>query len=197
MTMIPITPTKIRQVTGFDLDELWQLAFGYKGLPFPANISGDVARVSDKLNQYSRRTGVPFYSLDANGRIGFMPVWLDDKLLPLTRVGISRRNIIESDVMAGKKGTIKESISAQDYVITIQGLAFGSDRLYPEADVAMINDLCNKREALMLKNAFTDIFLTDGYVVVEDFTFPPSRTEHTQPYEIKLLSDEVFDLNIS
>ena len=192
----------IEKVLGFDLNTLWQLSFGYKGLPFPANILSSgipglsgVRRASDKKNLYSSRTGVPFYE-EINGRLSFMPVWIDDNLLPITRLGISRRKVINETAITSSSGTVKELIRADDYNITIQGLAFGHDKIFPEDELAMIERLVNENKSLSIRSAVTDMFLQDGYVVITDLNLPPPRTEHVQPYELKLLSDEMFDLII-
>lgn len=192
----------IERVVGFDLNTLWQLSFGYKGLPFPANVLGTnipglsgVQQSVDKTSLYSRYTGVPLYE-KVNGKLAFMPVWIDDYLLPITRVSISQRKIINETAITGKSSTVKELIRADDYQITIQGIAFGNDKVFPEDEIIMINDLKNENRSLSIRCALTDIFLQDGYVVIKDFSMPAARSEHVQPWELKLLSDEMFDLVI-
>lgn len=193
----------ITRALGFDLDTLWQLSFGYKGLPFPANIlNSNIPGLSgpgkalDKSNLMSRYTGVPLYEKLKGGGVAFMPVWIEDNLLPITRMSIARRKITNLTPMTGKKGSVKELVRADDYEILIQGIAFGHDKIYPEEEIILLEQLQSLNRSLSMRSALTDIFIQDGYAVVTDFRLPPSRSEHVQPWEMKLLSDEIFDLII-
>ena len=125
-----------------------------------------------------------------------MPVWLNEKLLPITRVGLSRRKLLVETAMTGYEGTVKEGIRSDDFNITIQGIAFGEGRMYPDEEMSMIEELCKINAAIPIKNALTDIFLKDMSAVITDYNIIPARSEHVQAYEIKLLSDEIFDLYI-
>lgn len=191
----------IKRVVGFDLNTLWQISFGYKGLPFPAALLGsDLPGLSgpgERKRMRSKITGSPYYEQLANGRLVFMPVWLDDKLLPITRIGISRRKIIKETTITGRRGTVKELISSDDYHITIQGLAFGEHRQYPEGEIFMLKQLAGQNRSLGIRSVITDLMLEDNdQVVITDISFPVAQSEHVQPWEIKLLSDEVFDLYV-
>ncbi len=198
-----ITEYKIRKAAEFDLNMLWQLSFGYKGLPFPATLlDTDIPGLSGSgvkpVRLHSWRTGTPFYATTPSGRISFMPVWLDGHHLPICRLGIGRRKVIIDTPMTAGKGAVKEIVSTEDYQITIQGLALGQDRIYPEDEIAMIKEICDKNEAIEIKSVITDLLFEGGYdkVVVTDLDLRPARSKHVQPYEIKLLSDEVFDIII-
>lgn len=189
----------VEKVTGFDLNTLWQLSFGYKGLPFPAAILNSLApgfnAPGRKQQMRSQITGSPYYHKLKNGQLAFMPIWLDNKLLPITRISISRRKIIKETSITGRMGSVKEIIRSDDYNITIQGLAFGENRNFPEEEVYMLKQLADQNRSLNIRSVITDLFLEEkDQVVITDINFPAARSEHVQPWEIKLLSDEVFDL---
>lgn len=192
----------IERVAGFDLNTLWQLSFGYKGLPFPANLLSSnipglssAGRAPGKANAFSA-TGMPLYE-KSNGRTLFMPVWIEDRLLPIARVAIGRRKLVVETPLAGKRGSVKELIRSDDYHITIQGLAFGHDKLWPEDEVAFLKSLFDLDRPVVIRSVITDMFLEGHeHVVLTDFQLPQPRSEHVQPWEIKALSDEVFDLII-
>jgi hypothetical protein len=200
-----ISPEKINRAMDFDINALWQLAFGYKGLPFPTHLLnssvpglGASIPLVNRFNKKDLRsiTGTKLYETTSNGRLTFMPVWLNEKLLPITRVGLSRRKLLVETAMTGYEGTVKEGIRSDDFNITIQGIAFGEGRMYPDEEMSMIEELCKINAAIPIKNALTDIFLKDMSAVITDYNIIPARSEHVQAYEIKLLSDEIFDLYI-
>lgn len=197
-----ILEANLRKAVGFDVNTIWQMAFGYTGLPFPANVlNSNVPGLSGPLNAANKkyltstRTGGYFYE-EVNGRLSFMPVRINGVLFPIARLGVGRRKVIEKTPMTGKNGTVKELIRSNDWEITIQGLAFGQDRIYPEDEIAALQEIEALKESVKINCVITDFFLNDEYVVVERFDLPPSRSEHVQPWSLKLISDEIFDLYI-
>jgi len=192
----------ISKVTGFDLSTLWQLSFGYKGLPFPAALLGSnlpgLSGPGARQRKHSEITGSPYYTQLANGRLAFMPVWLDNNLLPITRLSISKRKIIKETSLTARRGSAKELIRSDDYLITIQGLAFGADKQYPEAEISMLKRLADQNRSINIRSVITDLFLeANDQVVITHISVPPAQSEHIQPWELQLLSDEVLDLYVN
>lgn len=220
MFELPVNiPYTIKQVTGFDLSTIWQMTFGYRGLPFPgtwlnSNIPGlsgtrkgsyegkdfegmplNFAQEKDE-NKLSR-LGAPLYAKGENGQLFFMPVWLNDQILPICTVSGGSRKVIVETPLTGRRGTVKELIRCEDYQFRIQGICFGYNREFPEEKIQALKDLFEITRSVKIKSAFTDIFIKDGYVVVSDINFPETKgVEHVRGFEMTVTSDESFDLTI-
>lgn len=96
-------------------------------------------------------------------------------------------------------GTIKERWSQDDYTVTITGVLIGAyetggvDRCYPKEDVRKLHDYLTTPERI-------DVMCTPlqelgiHYLVVESFSFPYTKGESVQGYEIQCVSDGGYEL---
>jgi len=115
----------------------------------------------------------------------------------------SRNNIIKRNVAKGgeQEGSIKERWSRDDYAITITGALIGdflmgdTNRCYPREDMERLRDYCIIGEAIEVKCEPLHILKIDR-IVIEDFSFPFTRGEEVQAYEIRALSDSSYNLLI-
>ena len=91
----------------------------------------------------SSNLGSTLRKRDANGRWYFMPVVLVYKgkeyEMPNSLISIRGKKNIVSTPMVGRKGTVKELISMDDYEISIQGVALDTD--WPDDQLAAIKDM--------------------------------------------------------
>lgn len=195
--------------------EILQDVTGYKGLPFPgAWVSGKFDRGGytgedfetetdpEPMKEYSNK-GTALYKKDLQGNYYFMPVVFmhNGKVYEITCAVVSitgKKNIV-STPMIGRKGTVKELINEDDYQINITGIVIGENQQFPEAELDLIKELYSVNEAVELKCALTDVFLTEGdKVVITDISFPQSvQTEYTQVIEMQCISDRAFELILS
>lgn len=220
MFELPVNlPYTIKKVTGFDLGTIWQMTFGYRGLPFPgtwigSNIPGlsgarkgtyngknfeglPLTLAQGKSEDKLSRLGSPLYAKGENGQLFFMPIWLNDQLLPICTISASSKKVIVETALTGRRGTVKELIRCEDYQFRIQGICFGYDRQFPEEKIQEMKDLFEITKSVKIKSAFTDIFIKEGYVVVTDVNFPETKgVEHVRGFEMSVVSDESFDLVI-
>lgn len=194
--------------------EILQSAVGYKGLPFPgAWISGrfdqggytgdnyhpEGVRVPAK--EYSNK-GTALYKKDLQGNYYFLPVVFihsgKEYEIDYAMVSVVCKKNIVSTPLIGRKGTVKELISEDDYQISIKGAVIGDDYQFPEEKLDRIKELYSVNEAVELKCALTDVFLSEGdKVVITDISFPQSmQTEHTQVVEMQCITDRAFELII-
>lgn len=194
----------------FDAKKILLSVLGYKGLPFPGAFipsketldtreafdykggSREVKTLSDKGSLLRRK--------DLQGRWYFMPVVFSHKgkdyEIPNAVVSVTgKKNIVETS-MVGRKGTVKELISLDDYEITIAGVVTDTD--FPESGLSTLNELYNINEAVTLKCALTDIFLEEeDNVVIKSVNFSETRgMESAQLFTISLLTDRSFELII-
>lgn len=188
----------------FSLSDMFASVVGYKGLPYPGGF------ILDKPGKYivddyqyngkeaSARTssalGSTLRKKDALGRWFFMPIELGSVEMPNAIISIKGKKTIVETAMVGRKGTVKELISLDDFEIEIAGVALEDD--FPDQTIAQLNDLYNINESISLKCALTDIFLDEeDKVVIKSIDFPSMQGyEFTQAYKISLVTDRSFEL---
>ena len=146
----------------------------------------------------SSNLGSTLRKRDANGRWYVMPVVLVHKgkeyEMPNSLISIRGKKHIVSTPMVGRKGTVKELISMEDYEIRIQGVALGTD--WPDDQLADIKEIYAVNESVQLKCALTDIFMDEeDMVVIKSIDIPEMRgVEHAQTYSLDLETDRSFEL---
>ncbi|SEG39472.1 hypothetical protein SAMN05421847_2189 [Halpernia humi] len=110
---------------------------------------------------------------------------------------IVKRNIAK----AGKNliGSIKERWSTDDYQITITGAFYGdkmlgkSSQTYPRYEMERLRDYLLTAEAIEVLCEPLQI-LNINKIVIESVSFPFTKGENVQAYEIKALSDFPYNL---
>jgi len=176
----------------FDLGEMYQKAFGIKMPKYELDSKNTQDAIGSKYGSSLYRKA------DVTGRYYFMPVTLGGLELgyPIIRIQ-ARKNIVETP-MTERKGSAIEIISQDNWKIYIRGFMFNHDREYPEEDIYNLKELFEKNESLELRSVLTDLFLVgEDRVVITDINFPEVKgIEHVKPYEINLISDSIFDLEI-
>ena len=120
---------------------------------------------------------------------------------PLININVS--NIIAKRYIAkaGKNqiGSIKERWSTDDYQITITGAFYGNQMLgkaaetYPRYEMERLRNYLLTAEAIKVKCEPLQI-LNINKIVIESVSFPFSKGENVQAYEIKAISDFPYDL---
>ncbi|MBK6819839.1 MAG: hypothetical protein IPG85_09755 [Bacteroidetes bacterium] len=126
-----------------------------------------------------------------------MPVTLGDEVgYPIIRI-LGAQHSGETP-MTERKGSAIEIISQDNWKIYIRGFLFNHDREYPEEDIYKLKELFEKNESVVIRSVLTDLFLiAEDRVVITDINFPEvTGIEHVKPYEINLISDSIFDLEI-
>jgi hypothetical protein len=88
-----------------------------------------------------------------------------------------------------------------DYEITIKGFIVATTHEFPEDAVASLQAIYELNEAISIQCPLTDIFLLrpdrsgSDQVVIKELKFPAvTGVKNIRPYELKLLSDEPFNL---
>lgn len=196
--------------------EILQSAVGYKGLPFPGawvqgkfdrgGYTGDDYEIEvepEHMKEYSNK-GTALYKKDLQGNYYYLPVVFIHKgteyEIDCAMVSITGKKNIVSTQMIGRKGTVKELINEDDYQISITGIVIGENQQFPEEKLDKIKELYSINEAIELKCALTDIFLSEenqmcDKVVITDISFPQSQqTEYTQIIEMQCITDRAFEL---
>lgn len=199
----------------FDIVKMLESVVGYKGLPFPGlwfpsrpfggkttdGYTGDDFQATGRVEPLKTRSnkGTALYKKDLQGKYYFMPVVfmhegkeyeIDCALVSVT----GKKNIIETPLV-GRKGSVKELISIDDYQVNITGVVIGN-REWPEEKLEAINELYNVNSAIELKCALTDVFFSENdKVVIQELNIPRmSQVEYAQVIEIKCVTDRAFEL---
>lgn len=122
----------------------------------------------------------------------------DDAIISIT----GKKTIVETPLI-GKKGTVKELISVDDYEIKLVAVVAGDD--YPEEKIQEIVKLYEINESLKMNCVVSDYFLhakmgEDGgdRVVIKNIEVAAVEgVEDMQVITMTLLSDQNFELEIS
>lgn len=195
-------------MTKFNIGDLLKSVISYKGIPYPGGffpsvpnkyVAGKYDYPGDVHTQKKHSDlGSVLRKKDAQGQWYFMPVVLEHKgteyEIPIAVVSISGKKTIVETPMVGRKGTVKELISVDDYEINIAGMLHDSD--FPESQIAEMNALFNINESVALKCALTDIFLEEeDKVVIKSMDFAEMKgMETTQIVTLSLITDRSFEL---
>ncbi len=190
----------------YSMADILKSAVGYKGLPFPNGFmppmpseykaDGEYSYNKSLTEKRSSALGVTLRKKDALGVWYFLPVVLNGVELPNTVISIKGKKTIVETAMVGRKGTVKELISVDDYEIEIAGVILESD--YPDETIAQLHDIYDINASVELKCALTDIFLEEeDKVVIKSIEFPSMKgCETSQAYKMSLATDKSFELVI-
>lgn len=196
-----------KRVSQFNLGDMLLNVIGYR-LPYPGGFIPD-APSKYKADGYeypgeqvSEKTSSDFGSTlrkkDAEGRWYFMPIVLEHKgteyEIPNAVISIRGKKSIVETAMVGRKGTVKELISVDDYEIRIAGVCLDVD--FPDQQIGALNELYNINESVTLKCALTDIFLDEeDKVVIKSIDFAEMKgCETAQVFTMELVTDRSFEL---
>jgi hypothetical protein len=198
-----------KRVSQFSLGDMLLNVIGYKGIPYPGGFIPDAPakyakdeKFSYSGDEASEKTSSDFGSTlrkkDAQGRWYFMPVVLEHKgaeyEIPNAVISIRGKKTIVETAMVGRKGTVKELISVDDYEIRIAGVCLDVD--FPDQQINALNELYNINESVTLKCALTDIFLDEeDKVVIKSIDFAEMKgCETAQVFTMELVTDRSFEL---
>lgn len=114
---------------------------------------------------------------------------------------IVRRNVAKAKTKGGRElnGSIKERWNQGDYDITITGVLIGSlltgnvEDCFPREDFETLRDFMTAPKSLKVFCEPLQL-LGINQIVIEDFSFPFTKGENVQAYEIKAYSD--FDYKL-
>jgi hypothetical protein len=186
-----------------NLRDIFRAAFGYDAPEKKVVIPPASPRVEKSIS-----TGQPYYDEDVFGREFFLPVRLDGQLLPFAVMSMNWRKTIVSTPMPERGGSVHELISIDDYTFNVKGILINPGNDFPEAWIIDIKRLWLKNQSVTLRSVKSDLVLSgrsnttgdDPYghrVIVKEIKWPAvSGVEHALPFEIDLVSDLIFDLEI-
>jgi hypothetical protein len=134
----------------------------------------------DGTNQYE----------DINGDVfSFKPLQIDVAIVTISQT----KNVVTTAIQ-GKNGTIKEFISDGDYQITIDGIIWIDDNIYPEDDVQTLINICKIPQSITIFSRFVNMFGVSE-IVITDYSFPQQiGIRNQQSFTINAISDAPINL---
>lgn len=190
-------------MNSFNLVDLYQKAFGIKGVRFNVSASQsvesanntyfDIPGVESRLlvpGQSLSVLGTPIYehftfSYTEKGKTRSitLPDW------PLMSVS-AHKNILCTPIK-GLPGTVKEFINFDDYKISIRGMLINYESNdYPEQLVHDLHDFFKINDQLVITSPILNNQLDVDAVVMESIDFPALEGfPNVQPYQIDMISD--------
>ena len=125
---------------------------------------------------------------------------------PYCVLSISRANSYIKTPMIERRGSVKELYNSDDYAISVKGFLIGQNRLFPEGELQMLQQVIDIKQDVIIDNALTNIFLTykdasareQRRVVIKHMDLPPVQggRKHVRPFVLQLESDSVFKLEL-
>lgn len=211
-------------ITEFEINMLYNAAFGYRGLPFPFRPlpqpiakSGDfkagepdqISKAEDfsaiSMGGRKKYTEGLLYSSSMIGAPLYMPTGfnVDGSIIQLPNEPIVTSSIsktIVETVLAGntRRGTVKEIINTEDWRIKIQGICIDmSKQGYPEDEVESIQQLFGLNRSIEIIHYVLNNIFEVKNVVIKSLDWKEMRGKpFSQAYEMELVSDEDFLLTI-
>lgn len=182
----------------FNLKKIFAEQFGYAPAQEPFKVEENQLIKRNEDGQYG-----PYYANDLQGREVFMPVTIGGVFLPYTWMSIAvARTVIETP-LTERRGSVKEQIQLNDYLISLKGLAIGQNRMFPEKEIEALKTLVERNETLDIKCPLTDIFLLtperggQDKVLIMNFNLNENvGKKHVRGYQMELISDQEFELEI-
>ena len=138
----------------------------------------------------------PFTLIDELGREFLLPY--EPMLSISSKNNIVKRTVAKADDFK-YQGTVKERWSRDDYEIKITGVLIGSiltgdvSQCYPKEDFEKLKNFLEGKSSWMVYCEPLQL-LGINRIVIEEMSFPFTKGENVQAYEISALSD--FDFNL-
>lgn len=192
------TPTRVSDKPDYILDESLEIF----------NIEPEYYPTEDELKTIAYRsrliTDRASIIREENGikQMCFMPVWIKSSIeeleIPAAIISIKGKKTIVSTPLIGRRGSVKELISVDDYEITIKGVLMSYDEHFPEEQVQQFRELFELNESVELISAISDLVLQlDNRIVIKSIDFPPTDgVENAQMIHITAETDSQIELII-
>lgn len=150
--------------------------------------------------------GGEYYNTDEYGREYFMPIKLGGYQLWFPVISLQlQRGIVETS-MTERTGNVIEIVNNEGLNINVKGLIVGINNTWPEEDYQLLMELYAETKSLTVESVITNIAFQKAFpdlkeaprVVVRKVDISPKTgVKHVIPYEMNLISDLIFDLEIA
>lgn len=120
----------------------------------------------------------------------------DDIVIKSAVCTVSRKKTIVETAIAGRNGTVKESVSAQDYEVDVTFTLISAADEYPDEAMRRLASLADENSAVYVDSAFLRLFDIDRAVITE-LTVEQETYGNTQEVTMKLTSDDDYEVEVT
>jgi len=115
------------------------------------------------------------------------------------KIRVNRRNTIIETPLAGRTGSVKEYIQAQDYDISVSGSLISDHRIkFPLAELRAVVELLHKAETFTLANVYLESFGISKVVLKSaDYDQQSQQFVNVLPFSFNFVSDEDYELELT
>lgn len=194
---------RVFAITGgeFNLLDMFRKVFGYRGIPY------GVMPLNAKTNQASNNAVADVLQAKQANKLSvlgtpiFHPLTINGIELPNEPlITLNGRNNIVRTLIAGNthRGSVKEQIGEDDYVISVKGFAVNMDSDdYPDEEMYKLHQLKKFKGHMPVVSHLLSLFEIN-HVVFEDLALPGVEGyQAIQGYELKLYSDDPYELELA
>lgn len=132
-------------------------------------------------------------SFDIDGVEWRLPV---DPLISVNGKNVIKRRYVSKAGKDGRRGSVKECWSQDDYDITIAGVLIAEDNAALVELMDKLQKICAKAEAVSVYCEFLNNANTFGIqkIAIESYDFPFTKGMENQSFTIKAYSDDSYEL---
>jgi hypothetical protein len=112
-------------------------------------------------------------------------------------IGVNLSKQIIKTVVSERKGTVKEQFNIDDYRFNIKGFLMGTNRFFPEDQIAALKNIFETNEPVYLKGGYPELFLEENaQVVITSLDFPEveGKSPYIRPFSLMCESDYIENL---
>lgn len=109
---------------------------------------------------------------------------------------VNMKKTIVQTAVAGRDGTVKEMISAQDFEIEVSATLINTEDEYPADAVRALSDLARENRAVYVDSAFLRLFDIDR-AVVKELEVSQSTWGNTQEITLTMDSDADYEVEVT
>lgn len=130
-------------------------------------------------------------SFVVNGEEWKLPV---DPLVSVSGKNVIKRRYVSKSNKDGRRGSIKECWSQDDYDITIAGVLIAEDNAALVKLMDRLQEICAKAEAVDVICEYVNDSFGINKIAIESYDFPFTKGMENQSFTIKAYSDDSYEL---
>lgn len=107
-------------------------------------------------------------------------------------ITVSQNKNIETTIIQGRSGSVKEYVCEGDYEIKLDGALFGRN-LFPQLEFKKLIKLLKSTESLKVTSKFLQMY-SIHYITVKTYTTPQSTYINKQSFSVDCISDMPYEI---
>lgn len=112
------------------------------------------------------------------------------------KISVTKTNELQSTSLVNRRGSVKELIQEKDYAVTISGTLVGMPKVFPYAELALLNRVLNESKSILVASTYLATFGIFR-LAFKNTTFTQNDTINTLAYTLHFESDYTYDFDLS